>query len=109
MSPLLQLFTEAPALFGGQIALIVMTVVFLILAIIFLAITLTGAFFRGKSKKSAKTPDPAPAKPQVSAAAAAADAQSDEELLAVLTAAVAAYRGKETESGAFRVVSFRRR
>ena len=97
-----ELFFENATLFGGQVALIVMAIVFLILAVIFLAITVTGLFFRRKALKPAKTvPEQTAVNPE--------NDQDEGELVAILTAAVAATRAQNRESGAFRVVSFKRR
>lgn len=99
--------------YGLGVAAIGLLIVFAVLAIIMLIISLFRLVFgrpRKKklvpvSKSEAPTPAPAPA-PVVTAAPAAATNQ--EELIAVLAAAVAAYEGCDVASSRYRIRSFRR-
>lgn len=99
--------------YGLGVAAIGLLIVFAVLAIIMLILSLFRLVFgrpRKKklvpvSKSEASTPAPAPA-PVVTAAPAAATNQ--EELIAVLAAAVAAYEGCDVASSRYRIRSFRR-
>lgn len=99
--------------YGLGVAAIGLLIVFAVLAIIMLIISLFRLVFgrpRKKklvlvSKSEEPTPAPAPA-PVVTAAPAAATNQ--EELIAVLAAAVAAYEGCDVASSRYRIRSFRR-
>lgn len=94
---------------GGQVSLLGMGTVFAVLAILWglvelMHLLLTGVT-GGKKKNAvpAKAEAPAPAPAPAPAAAAAAD---DLEIVAVITAAIAAASGSSPSS--FRVVSFKR-
>ena len=99
--------------YAGQMTLLGMLMVFAVLAILWGILALFKVFFvkeaKAPKKQSADAPAPAvvPSAPEVPA-----QEQSDDELIAVLTAAVAAYIESEglseSYSGGFRVVSFRR-
>ena len=98
----------------GILALTGILVVFLILAILIFFFWLMGTIFKAvdKSKaekkasaEAAKVEAPAPAVEAVPVPAAAADDDNDEELIAVITAAIAAYE----ESGDFTIKSVKRR
>ena len=86
------------------------------LAILWLILSVFKLIFAGKTPKEPKPiKEKAEAKkvekPTAPAAPVAVAAQSNDELIAVLTAAVAAYmaeEGTEVPDGSFRVVSFRR-
>ena len=107
--------------YAGQMTLLGMLMVFTVLAILWVILSLFKVFFAKSEdapkkqsvtvEKAEKPATPAPA-PTVVAAPAPAVQHTDEELVAILTAAVAAYIESEgqTESyaGGFRVVSFRR-
>lgn len=89
--------------FGGMILLIGMVAVFAVLLIIYGALTLFKVFFHDipSKKKVVVTPEQKPEDEDISAL------QDEAELIAVITAAVAAY---ESDNGKtkFKVVSFRR-
>lgn len=96
---------------AGEMTLIGMGMIFSVLSILWAVLAVFKLVFaRPASKKAEKTVAPAPApvaepEPEVVAA------DSDDELVAVLTAAVAAYIASEEPEayqGGFRVVSFRR-
>lgn len=99
--------------YGLGVAAIGLLIVFAVLALIMLIISLFRLVFGRPRKKKlipvseseAPTPAPAPA-PVVTAAPAAATNQ--EELIAVLAAAVAAYEGCDVVSSRYRIRSFRR-
>lgn len=109
--------------YGLVNALTVMLVVFAVLGILFLILSISGAIFarlgKPKEKKQKAAPRPKTEKPtektpvsdEVLAVltAAASEAQNDGELIAAITAAIHAAREESGETGAFRVVSFRRR
>ena len=112
----LALFNVAPETLTmmWQTVLLGMGMVFSVLAILWGILSIFKLVFVGKSPKAE---NPA-AKKEVKAEPAAApapvsvpEAQSNDELIAVLTAAVAAYMAEEgtpVADGSFRVVSFRR-
>ena len=100
-----------------QTVLLGMGMVFTVLAILWLILSIFKVVFAGKEpkqekpvkvqKEEKKAEPPVQAAPQVATVAT----QSNDELIAVLTAAVAAYRaqeGSEAYDGSFRVVSFTR-
>ena len=101
---------------GGEVSLMGIAIVFVVLALLWGILELFKVIFytvpnQKKAKESAvsepadNTTDPA-AVPEDAPAAA-----SDEELVAAITAAIAAYRAscEPTARGGFRVVSFRRK
>ncbi len=102
---------------AGQVTLIGMLMVFAVLAILWAVLAVFKMIFAKapKSEKPAKPEKPAPAKAPAPAVPPAAPAPAaplaNSELVAILTAAVAAYMAAEnpnaTPSG-FRVVSYRR-
>ncbi len=101
--------------YAGQMTLLGIGMVFTVLAILWGVLCIFKLVFAGKTPKAPKAPkEPkAPKKESkpASAAVAAPAAQSDDaQLIAVITAAVAAYMAEEgTEyAGGFRVVSFKR-
>lgn len=97
---------------GGQTLLLGMAVVFAMLFVIYLCMIAMQAVFTRKSAKPAKstasekpveTPEPA-----MQVTESVPDTQtSDEQLVAAITAAIAAYTGDAPSS--FRVVSFKKR
>ena len=100
-----------------QTVVLGMGMVFAVLAILFLILSVFKLVFAGKTPKEPKPvkENPIKAKPveNVSAAtpAPAPTQSNDGELIAILTAAVAAYmaeEGTEVPEGGFRVVSFTR-
>ncbi|MBO5938910.1 MAG: OadG family protein [Clostridia bacterium] len=109
--------------YAGKMTLIGMLMVFSVLAILWAVLAIFKLVFAGKTPKEAKpkkeakvakkAPEPTGSSDDVLQAVIAAGleayrADQEKELVAVLTAAVSAYREAEGESGAFRVVSFRR-
>lgn len=103
---------------SGEMLLRGMGTVFMVLIILWLILKIFGAVFGGTTKekpqsapapKAAKAEAPAPA-PAPAPVQTAAPAQDDSQLIAVITAAIAAY---QSESGKpnlpFRVVSFTRK
>lgn len=94
---------------GGQTLLLGMVVVFAMLFVIYLCIVAMQAVFTRKSLKTAKdTASEKSAQAAMQATESVPDTQtSDEELVAAITAAIAAYTGDAPSS--FRVVSFKKR
>ena len=100
---------------AGQMTLMGMLMVFAVLGILWGVLSIFKLVFAGKTVKAAapaaKAVKPAPAKVEEKAEVADQNASND-ELIAVLTAAVAAYmaeeNGGEASTDGFRVVSFRR-
>ena len=89
--------------FGGMMVLVGMGAVFAVLTIIWLALTIFSAVFKGisegKQKKALETePTPEPV---------VATTNTDEEIVAVIAAAIAMAES-ESDGIKFRVVSFRR-
>ncbi len=94
---------------AGQMTLIGMAMVFAVLAILMLVLMLFKQIFSKQKmpKESSAVTEVIAESAQVMTAAPAVT--QNEELIAVITAAVAAYRAQEGESvDGFRVVSFRR-
>ena len=97
---------------AGQMTLLGMGMVFAVLALLWGVLVIFKMIFA----KPAKKVKPAPAAPKtepvvVPEPVVAPAASNDAELIAVLTAAIAAYEaslGNEVAPGGFRVVSFRR-
>ncbi len=104
--------------FAGQMTLLGMTMVFAVLAILWAVLAIFKRIFAGKTPKAPKATKPAASKadgaiPDEITAVLAATVQAiqaDEaaQTVAVITAAVAAYRAEEGCTGEFRVVSFKR-
>ena len=98
---------------AGQMTLLGMGMIFAVLATLWGVLAIFKLIFAKPEKKKAK---PAPAAPKtepvvVPEPVVAPAATDDAELIAVLTAAIAAYEaslGNEVAPGGFRVVSFRR-
>ena len=93
-------------IFGGQMVLIGMLTVFSVLVIIWIALSLFKVFFKGSAEKSG-VKSVAEASPTV-AAAPVATAPTNEEIVAVIAAAIAMAEA-EGNGAKFRVVSFRRK
>ena len=91
---------------AGQMTLIGMGMIFAVLSILWGVLAIFKLIFvKPAPKKAEPSPVVAPAPEPV------AEESNDEELIAVITAAVAAYRASEDPAateGGFRVVSFRR-
>ena len=103
--------------YAGQMTLLGMVMVFSVLAILWVILSLFKVFFaKSEDAQKAQTATVVntekPAEPVPVAMPAPAAQHTDEELVAILTAAVAAYIESEGQSesyaGGFRVVSFRR-
>ena len=92
------------ALYGLQMLFIGMLIVFAVLSLLWLMLELMGYYFK---KREAAASAPAPQKVEPVVAAAPAAATDDLELIAVLTAAVAAM--ESAPAARFRVVSFKRK
>ncbi len=109
--PILEVQTNAPIegfgekiLYGLQMLLIGMLIIFAVLTLLWLSLEISGRIFKSLSEKAKPSVEKKKVEP---VAVAAAPASDDGELLAVLTAAVAAM---ESAPGArFRVVSFKRK
>ena len=91
------------ALYGLQMLLIGMLIIFSVLALLWLSLEISGSIFR---KLSGKTAPAVERKPEAVTAPAPA-AADDTELIAVLTAAIAAM--ESAPASRFRVVSFKRK
>ena len=91
-------------IFGGQMVLIGMLTVFSVLIIIWIALSLVKVFF-AKSSEGTKTEKAAF---PTEATAPATSSASDEEIIAVIAAAIAMAEA-EGNGAKFRVVSFRRK
>ena len=88
--------------FGGQILLLGMGAVFAVLGIIFLLLTLFKFAFGLAEKKRSEQPT------QSEIISAASDEKNDEEIVAVIAAAIAMAES-EANNVKFRVVSFKRK
>ncbi len=97
-------FSEAFS-FGGQTLLIGMVAVFAVLIIIWFSLILLKFFLHDLPAKRALEPKEAPAP---SSAAPIVQASTDDEIVAVLAAAIAMAESENSELK-FRVVSFRRK
>ena len=100
--------------YAGQMTLLGMLMVFSVLAVLWIVLSLFKVFFAEKKPK-AKTPvvtETAPKAAEPAIKATPVTQTRDEELIAVITAAIAAYmseeRGEEVQASGLRVVSFRR-
>ena len=101
--------------YAGEMTLLGMGMIFSVLGLLWGVLALFKVIFAGKSpkapkekaeKKSAPAPAPVAVKEEAAPAAVATD---DTALIAVLTAAIAAYRAEEgLPEGGFRVISFKR-
>ena len=100
--------------YAGEMTLLGMGMVFAVLAILWGVLSIFKVVFAGKTPKVKKeAPKAAVAQPSdesktVVAATVQAVQADDAAMIAVLTAAIAAYRTEEGADGAFRVVSFKR-
>ena len=93
------------AAFGGAIMLIGMATIFAVLCIIWICITLFKVFFHDlPAKKAAKASEPAP----VAVSAEPVKSNADEEIVAVIAAAIAMAES-ENSGMKFKVVSFKRK
>ncbi len=95
---------------AGIVTLQGMLTIFLVLSILWAAIEIMHRILHKDQKKEVKkesAPTAAPA-PVVAPAPAPVAAQDDGAIIAAITAAIMAMRSENGESGAFRVVSFKR-
>lgn len=94
-----------------QTVVLGMGMVFAVLGLLWAVLSVFKLVFVGKTPKTQKTEAPKPAKAETAPATAPTPVADDGALIAVITAAVAAYM-EETEgqvpAGGFRVVSFTR-
>ena len=97
---------------AGQMTLLGMGMIFAVLSLLWGVLTIFKLIFVRPEKKKVKAPAaPKPEPIVVPEPVVAPAASNDAELIAVLTAAIAAYeasQGNEVAPGGFRVVSFRR-
>jgi sodium pump decarboxylase gamma subunit len=97
---------------AGQMTLLGMGMIFAVLSLLWGVLTIFKLIFvRPEKKKVKAAPAPKPEPVVVPEPVVAPAASNDAELIAVLTAAIAAYeasQGNEVAPGGFRVVSFRR-
>ena len=105
-------FDSERLVLAGQVTLIGMLMIFSVLAILWAVLVISAKIFAkpAQSAKPAPAPKAAPA-PKTAPVVCAPAASNDAELVAVLTAAVAAYMASEnpgTSPSGFRVVSYRR-
>ena len=108
----LPMFSPEAWIYAGQTALLGMGMIFAVLGLLWGVLSVFKLVFAGKTPKAPKTVEKTPAAaPEVKAAPTpVAAAEDNGALIAVITAAVAAYMaesGESTGSG-FRVVSFTR-
>lgn len=99
-------FSPERLAYAGKMTLLGMLMIFAVLGLLWGVLALFKVFFAEKKPKEVNQPKPAAAPVKVEPVAAAPT--EDLALIAVLTAAVSAYREAENETGAFRVVSFRK-
>ena len=99
-------FSSERLAYAGKMTLLGMLMIFAVLGLLWGVLALFKVFFAEKKPKEVKPPEPVAAPVKVESVAAAS--AEDLALIAVLTAAVSAYREAENETGAFRVVSFRK-
>ena len=99
-------FSSERLAYAGKMTLLGMLMIFAVLGLLWGVLALFKVFFAEKKPKEVKQPEPVAAPVKVESVAAAP--AEDLALIAVLTAAVSAYREAENETGAFRVVSFRK-
>ncbi len=114
MTELVNVFAKTEFVYGtvseklslcGQMVLTGMGTVFLVLLILWGIIAIFGLVSKTGEKKAKKAAEPVtPAEEP----AESADSADDGELIAVITAAIEAYRAAEGKTGAYRVVSFKR-
>ena len=98
----------------GQMTLLGMGMVFAVLGLLWMVLTVFKLVFVGKNKKESprekvETPNHQLSSKPISAPAVNSSAQSDEEIAAVIMAAITAYMAEQGVSAdGFRVVSFNR-
>ena len=97
--------------YAGEMTLLGMGMIFAVLALLWGILAIFKLVFVKDSKAKKVAPAPKAAEPtQEPVAAPVVQSSDDGELIAVITAAIAAYRAEEgsADIGGFRVVSFRR-
>ena len=97
---------------AAEVVLLGVGMVFAVLALLWLALSVFKLIFSGNTEKK-KTAEQSAPEPEAETAPTAVPQTDDGELIAVLTAAIAAYRANEEgltgeSAGGFRVVSFKR-
>ena len=104
-------FSSERLALAGEMLLVGVGMVFAVLAVLWIVLTMFKFVFAKPEKKAAPAPQKVEVTEPVAEAPAVEEATDDGELIAVITAAVAAYIASEdpqvAQSG-FRVVSFRR-
>ena len=93
--------------YAGQMLLIGMATVFSVLVVLMLALMLFKLVFHDLPKKQKKTVSDA--KPETAAVAPTATVSDDEEIIAVIAAAIAMAENECGGNKQFRVVSFKRK
>jgi sodium pump decarboxylase gamma subunit len=96
---------------AGQMTLLGMGMIFAVLSLLWGVLAIFKLIFARPEKKVKAAPAPKPEPVVVPEPVVAPAVSNDAELIAVLTAAIAAYeasQGNEVAPGGFRVVSFRR-
>lgn len=110
-------FSGEAWVYAGQMTLLGMVMIFAVLGLLWGVLSLFKIIFAPKKKKAKKTAEPSvavsedkPIAAPVQEVAPKADGNADAELVAIITAAVAAYMAEDGEAhtGGFRVVSFKR-
>ena len=104
-------FSTERLAYAGKMTLLGMLMIFAVLGLLWGVLALFKVIFAGEKPKEKKQSEPKAAEPvkaEPAKVAAVTASTQDLALIAVLTAAVAAYREAENENGAFRVVSFRK-
>ena len=105
--------------YAGQMTLLGMGMVFAVLGLLWMVLTVFKLVFVGKDKKDSKSSGAEESRSQrkvvnirtdsVTEVSSQPSAQSDEEIAAVITAAIAAYMAEQgIPADGFRVVSFKR-
>lgn len=95
---------------AAEVSILGMVMIFSVLSILWAVLAIFKLMFVGKVKKTEAVPK---TEPQTTSAPVAEEAADDGELIAVITAAIEAYRATDegmdsASAGSFRVVSFRR-
>ncbi len=104
-------FSPERLAFAGQMTLIGLGMVFAVLAILWAVLSIFKIIFAKPEPKKQTAPAPVAPQPKAVEPAPVVNTAGDDELIAVITAAVAAYIASEEPEayqGGFRVVSFRR-
>ncbi len=98
--------------YAAEMTILGMGMIFAVLALLWLVLAIFKVIFAGKAPKKVKSKVPEAVAKAVEESVVAVEETSDDELVALITAAVAAYMAEENggvaPTGGFRVVSFRR-